>query len=228
MEGVVHSVDLVWNGPERQLGLSRPWRTAGGRLNGEPEVRQDLLGNRPGVDHRDETHGAGAAGASEDVDCERPLEQLRPLQAPLAVGIVGALSVGEQMPGRFTRWLRLRDRLVFGAFPSQNSMHIFVSDGTANGTTAMAPTFTAPWFIGVAGNRYFWSGNGQDGSGLELWSTDGSDAGTLVFFHGKEGSAGGEVRLEEFVADGENYIAYAQRSPAGNFEDVGVFRCVKP
>ena len=93
------------------------WRRSGW----QPEVRQDAPGHLSIFDHRDQAHGTGASGASEDVEAERPLHQDGPRKAPRSVGIIGAskfrcyrpVTLGTcRLPGRVTDRARCVNSLL--------------------------------------------------------------------------------------------------------------------
>ncbi|MFN7134689.1 MAG: ELWxxDGT repeat protein, partial [Myxococcales bacterium] len=86
-----------------------------------------------------------------------------------------------------TNLTALGDKLVFTATDGVNGVELWVSDGTMAGTTMLkdvnpASTGTtngsAYGEFTVVGNRLFFVAN--DGSGLKLWATDGTSAGTAV------------------------------------------------
>lgn len=64
--------------------------------------------------------------------------------------------------------------LYFSANPDYEKL--FQSDGTAAGTNLVTPTIYTPQNLTVGGTNLYFSGNGNDGFGQELWKIDNSGA----------------------------------------------------
>jgi ELWxxDGT repeat protein len=78
-------------------------------------------------------------------------------------------------------------RLLFAAGDgSSTGRELFVSDGTAAGTSLFKDIFSAPWIdsspnsLTNVNGRIFFSAIGSANQGIELWSTDGTPAGTAI------------------------------------------------
>ncbi len=86
-------------------------------------------------------------------------------------GLPGA-TVFEMVAYRGAVYFTVRDR-------TNQAAGLWRSDGTAQGTYAIAPNkiTTAPTALTVSAGRLFFAGG--DSGGIELWSTDGTNAGTV-------------------------------------------------
>ena len=122
----------------------------------------------------------------------------------------------------------LGDTLFFMAGEHGPIARVYTSDGTASGTQALPFDFEGGWGLTVVGNRYFLSGDAKDGSGMELWSTDGTVAGTSIVHDGLPDEQGGTVSIEVFII-GKDAIVYEQHESSETaVERSATFRCARP
>jgi ELWxxDGT repeat protein len=111
-----------------------------------------------------------------------------------AVTLIGGVTLASEPYARTYAqpgWAMLGDDLIFAARPSSNinSMRLYRTDGTPEGTSLISSTVdldpdaweahgTAPTLVPFNGHVYFAGGSGT--LGMELWRTDGTAAGTTM------------------------------------------------
>jgi ELWxxDGT repeat protein len=112
-----------------------------------------------------------------------------------------------------TRYIPFRDDLYFAANgPAGREVHR--TNGTPEGTALVADVRPGPadglrpdFYTAVVGDTLYFSADGGDGAGFELWKTDGTPGGTTRVTDINPGAAHAEPRLTTAFAGGVYFAA---------------------